>query len=510
MRHDQAIAAVEKLLPSLNTATDPGDVLIKYARAEKLTLAQLEKLAHVYNTAKTLNVMQKNADRGASFDLLDPSAVMSRYLDAPATSAMEPVKSGAEMEWIFEDGDKDTEVVKLAAHGFQAPAEDIEDLWGEPADEVVKSAADDQRALEHAFEVATRNLETAEQVAFDALEDARNLYNKVATALVYGDIEDYSDVEHDLARQRDGETALTYSRMFLKGAGLEKEASWDGHKRRNLALPSSEPWLHTLLDAADHMRAAQQAQLVVAEMRKEAESSAAVLDAPFKPAQMRKSEEKTDAWKKKQDELDNTHDYSKREKLKPEVARLKTDQENTVTELQRENRSVFTPKEVPGGDITSFVGDIIKQLEDRNGDTVSRMGDVMEKHVPKIPELMETVRPSTNKKQQQIDTGVLDTRMSAMLQRLMLTDPIISNADPNKVVSLATTLQGNAEDVSRDINLLRFALREGLQYDAVPPHTLDTFSKLQVNRDKHEGAVRDKNTANYDLRGKAPASKKKD
>jgi hypothetical protein len=104
--------------------------------------------------------------------------------------------------------------------------------------------------------------------------------------------------------------------------------------------------------------------------------------------------------------------------------------------------------------------------------------------------LIESMKPKSNKKQMTIDNAVTDVRTVTNLQRLMMTDPIIRDAEPEMVMSLYNTLQNANPEVARDPNLLRFALREALQYESVPLHTyrdlVEVEEKKQKSRDVME------------------------
>jgi hypothetical protein len=87
-----------------------------------------------------------------------------------------------------------------------------------------------------------------------------------------------------------------------------------------------------------------------------------------------------------------------------------------------------------------------------------------------------------NKRQKEVDIAADDVGRVTELQRLLLTDPIIGEADPDSVVSLYNTLAKANPEIVKDKNLLRFALREALQYDAVPLHTYKDLISMGKDR----------------------------
>jgi hypothetical protein len=81
MTHDAAVRTVVKLVPDIEKR-GAEKVLREYAVNEDLPPAQLEKLAQVFNTLRTVSHIDKASDRGSSIDLVDvPSLVVGYALD---------------------------------------------------------------------------------------------------------------------------------------------------------------------------------------------------------------------------------------------------------------------------------------------------------------------------------------------------------------------------------------------------------------------------------------------
>jgi hypothetical protein len=98
--------------------------------------------------------------------------------------------------------------------------------------------------------------------------------------------------------------------------------------------------------------------------------------------------------------------------------------------------------------------------------------------------LLDLLSPSSNKGQHAVDTAAEESTFQTTMHRLIVTDPIISEHDPNQVAELANTIRAASPDAARDINFMRFALREALQYDGVPTHTYADILGMQQNRSK--------------------------
>lgn len=78
MERDAAIHVVYNLRHALDAAEDPGEVLLKYASENDLSLAQLQKLAQVTNTHLSLE-QQGRDDRGATTKLVDTPSLSLKY-----------------------------------------------------------------------------------------------------------------------------------------------------------------------------------------------------------------------------------------------------------------------------------------------------------------------------------------------------------------------------------------------------------------------------------------------
>ena len=79
MTHDSAVRTIVSLVPKIEKSGSAADVLSNYAREEDLPPAQLEKLAQVYNTLRTVSHIEKAADRGSSVELLDVPTLVVGY-----------------------------------------------------------------------------------------------------------------------------------------------------------------------------------------------------------------------------------------------------------------------------------------------------------------------------------------------------------------------------------------------------------------------------------------------
>ena len=89
-----------------------------------------------------------------------------------------------------------------------------------------------------------------------------------------------------------------------------------------------------------------------------------------------------------------------------------------------------------------------------------------------------------NKGQQRVDEAAEQVQQITNLQRLLVSDPVISKADPDTVARIYTTILNTSPHVASDPGLLHFQMREMLQYGGVP---IDSAKQLAQT----ENAVQD-------------------
>lgn len=79
MTQKQQIQLLDSILPEIVKTNDPEGAMLKCARKHNLAPAQLEKLAQVFNTTKTIVGLTKQANRGDSFSIVNVPELVSKY-----------------------------------------------------------------------------------------------------------------------------------------------------------------------------------------------------------------------------------------------------------------------------------------------------------------------------------------------------------------------------------------------------------------------------------------------
>ena len=98
-----------------------------------------------------------------------------------------------------------------------------------------------------------------------------------------------------------------------------------------------------------------------------------------------------------------------------------------------------------------------------------------------------------------IDNDFSDTQTKVVLERLMHTDPILSEADPHIVLSLANSIREQSPHLAKDINAMRFALREAVQYNSLPTHTVKDIAGIEKAKVETAGDARALNKDKYQM-----------
>jgi hypothetical protein len=92
--------------------------------------------------------------------------------------------------------------------------------------------------------------------------------------------------------------------------------------------------------------------------------------------------------------------------------------------------------------------------------------------------------PSRNTGQELIDTRFNDARSIAVLQNLMTTDDVLSEADPDRLVEIYNTVRENAPGISRDANVMRVLLRSAVQHDGISTFDLKSWIDTESSKQK--------------------------
>lgn len=530
MNHQAIIEQLSVLAPKLKAAESPEAVLVKYASDRNLSPAQLERIGQVYNIAKTLNFMDKSANRGDSFRVLDTQKMMSdftafkpkqekeatnntdwnNWFDAPLSKAASSSNPDDINSWIdstekvakiveedgkytvySEDGDKrlskpgtKEEAVKRLRQveyfkkhkkantipNLLAMANDSEYASTETAEtaSLPKTAAE-QIKNELREETAFRfEMETSKQIMDDAAEEARKIASELLEMHRVNPLP-FAAMEHDAyycSEDTAGTKAATeFVANFFKSKGWELERHDFSKGMPKLARDRHNilPLFNSLLDqlelhksAAVYVEALEKKSVATETERGRRNKVDTDIDFP-------------ESGRGRRGNQDSDIDFPESEKgRRPSVIDLISGGKDEG----QSGKGVSKDDLNSARDITKGLAEMYYPSTYTNKQTNDYINNIL-----KAPE------PSgKNKRQKEVDVAADDVGRVTELQRLLLTDPIIGEADPDTVVSLYNTLAKANPEIVKDKNLLRFALREALQYDAVPLHTYKDLISMGKDR----------------------------
>ena len=525
MNHQQAIEVLESLLPRMKEEGRPEQVLLKYASDRNLAPAQLEKMAQIYNTAATLTYLEKSEDRGGSFHVIDTPPLLqeyTRYTPVEKAASETPETPGAHNPLRF------PRPMEKAASAVDELLASLEPE-GPSASKLRQLEEWQKQASEREQEMLLEFIDTTgyriNEGAAGILKIARG-DNEASREVLEGDIMYLAgpesgawaveriwgaplDLDMDkVASERDFSEELRTDPLRLEALGclrdmLEKRAELEVAVKYGESLGKSASFF-------------QEGDTVLAQDRN---NYGTVVSDREDKAFVRFVNNETGAVESKWLPHDilrlerNAGDTGKKYNPRKGGGGQGSSAESRFDQALNQARSeVFgggeTPPESAGADEPKDDPEIhLPPLVARGEPNLKGIDDLTNwinnkrEKTPWTPIgqvrgiLRDSDKPSINRSQMKVDESRGETERSLVLARLMQVDPIISEADPEMVQELYNTLQEASPEYVRDPAKLRMALREAVQYESVPLHTLkeiaDTRKTLAQARN-FEGELSDR------------------
>jgi hypothetical protein len=453
----EVISYLEDVLPEIKRTRDPEGSLLKFAQDRNLAPAMLEKLAHVYNSAKTINFLEKAANRGDSFHVVDADALLKQF----TSTAPEKAATADHSEWFDRPQTKASSLTYKIADRFPRTPENPEVLAEASISEPVPTS---KRAARRELEVSQINAQAYDQVLFDLAEDVYEKSARIAEQMRATPDFNFSQFEAGALLLTGGSVkeALTHvSNRLTRRHFAHKRASG----------PGDAVFLNAERDLLASVRQLQEAV--------ELEKSAKSLAGEFHKAATALVEPGMETQRSTESQAAGLGAQRARPS-RPETAR-------------EEKESAPAKAEAPA---SSGIGSLIRSIS-----------------IPKSPlhpvsmvrSLAMEALPTRNVGQEQVDQDFSDTQSKVVLERLMHSDPILSEADPHTVVSLANSIREQSPHLAKDINAMRFALREAVQYNALPTHTVKDIAGIEKTKGEVEDTRRSINKDKYQIGFKSKA-----
>ena len=148
----------------------------------------------------------------------------------------------------------------------------------------------------------------------------------------------------------------------------------------------------------------------------------------------------------------------------------------------------------------------VDDIADTISDILDVGGDRLDNFTDRGKALMEG--PHANDKQKAVDNAAEDTDLGNSFAEAIVSDPILREADQNELARHFATIAKASPDAAADPNLLRFHLREALQYQGVDPATFQNLAKTQETLLKNEEKTQHSKKDRWESGG-SPRSPKK-
>lgn len=498
MNQRETINLLNSIMPDIISSKDPEGTMLKCAEAHNLSPAQLEKLGQTFNTAKTIVGLEKQANRGDSFKIVDVPSLISKYAtySPEKTLSNKSKKVHEKVDSLFEndmDGwgacltttksastlpDLQTEVFAQIASGVVDDTDQEVSLVNFSSDRDVWQWNKSASAVQVAGGYRDLNLakETIDQLLFEIPMDISEKCASIKAKLTPDEgrwaeaAEDITDIMGEKAA-----SVIAAVEQYFKNVHHSYESYEDFSKRafvRNLACDR-----HGIIKLAGEIAELQEM------LEKVAMPQVAQLISPAQVVALNQLAAQLPPTPGGSASPAGTSALSAPTPSGSSTAVDDADDEDEDTLPRGKNEEVELPIK-PAEDISALLeamgpgakGLLSLQQEDM----------LNTKPVKELDALLSYIGPKSDTRAKLIDKALLQAKMDTTLQQLMLSDEVIAAADPEEVQSLFRTLADLSPTLASDPGKMGPALKEALQYGSVPINILSDVSKLEGQIMKNE------------------------
>ena len=483
---------IDDVTPRIRQSGNARAELLKFANEKNLSPAELEAMGQLFNTAKTIKHLEKSANRGETFPIIDVPDMVDEYLQVEKKAALND-------EWFrMTETNGGLERFPDDIFALNAPktVEDSSDeVLGVFPQAKAATVTPDPKAAR--LEIDKLGIEQAglNQAIFDANEDNRDICVKWARQFRQFPNMDFARLEADAIKLYgdSAKTATTKIATYIEGQNHIKLArAQDGGQDRlvdtrhgftqavrefldrDASIKSMTEKFAANLARIEGSRSIIK-QAITAEPPPKVESEKGEKEAPLNSGAKPKSNFKKDDREEKGDKSEK----DKKDKEMPlgQVGRP-PNPDGPDWKATPSEKSPF--KTVPD--------QLFSYLEPAK----NRWSALAEK----------ALTGGFNSDQAHVDQSHQDAQSAALLQNLLTTDEVLSEADPEKVVSAYNTIRQTSPGLAGDINVMRMALRSAIQHDGLDPSSIKGFADTELSRQKVEKGIKEK--ADQEYKNKAP------
>ena len=490
MNQRETINLLNSIMPDIISSKDPEGTMLKCAEAHNLSPAQLEKLGQTFNTAKTIVGLEKQANRGDSFKIVDVPSLISKYAtySPEKTLSNKSKKVHEKVDSLFDDADGWGACLTTTKSASALP-----DLSKLVFDQIASGTVDDTDQEEMQIDISDRSntwqwnksastksliegtyemglaQDTIDQLLFEipmeitekcasikykltpddgrwaeAAEDITDILGEKSAAVIAAVEEYFENVHHSYDTYED----------FSKRA-FTRNLACDRHGIIKLAKEIAE-----LQDMFEKVSTQQPVVIVPA-----APAQAAPVVVPATPPAVaqpnRRNRNRAQAQRGNAPAAGGNAVPSNTNNDKDAPKKSKEDEGED-----------YTPK--PVEDITALI-----DAMSANKFALEQEDILNTKPVKELEALLNYIGPKSDTRAKTIDNAIRQAQMDTTLQQLMLSDDVISEADPAEVRELFNTIASVSPTLATDPGKMGPALKEALQYGSVPVNILADVSKLE-------------------------------
>lgn len=486
MTQKENIRLIEKCLPDIVETQDPEGVLLKCARDNNLSQAQLERVGQCFNTMITLTGLEKAAHRGSSFSILDVPTLVQKYLEyVPALHK----KASCEPATIVQDSYEPAAVVRNELPDFieqerMEPWKDYFDTTRQEAKSAlhrINKEASEVRQEYSSIAIEARQLHT--RTADEIVKISRDLYHNFGM----GRSNAWAEIEEDTVdiMGKAASVPINYMRKYL------------ADKSSKVEFASLEKKAFRVFSEDRHN--------AVARMEKLAELLGTVCeaDALYKQALNEANPENDSPEEEPPKKAYNPVDDILAGKLRGTAATVNDtthEQEETTQGNGKSNGKSNT------GANTNTKGTARTALTLNDIDTIPQafqyfreglastgsdlrtgyqsVGSLLPSTHPGAVlglagEVYDKIKPNSLAAQKYVDKAMQGYKAEGTLIQLMLKDPIISQYSGEEVQSIYNTIYALNPEFAQDPNLIGPVIKEALQYGSVPRQMVNQLSEIR-------------------------------
>ena len=457
------IRLLNSIMPEIAETRNPEAVLLKCAKAHNLTPAMLEKLGHVFNTTKTLVGLEKMANRGDSFSIVNVPEMVSKYTtyDPSAPLTVEDKKVHQKVEKLTKYAGENAQWREIINSGMQKAAGANDWIFESPKElpdmgALLREAMNDrggdlvfQNADEGEWKEIDMGIATPMDVTFDKAASAnierkpmyevRPIYKEAANALEDAILEGKANIMEKYAALR----------SYVEWT----PSVWTEIAEDAVSVMGKEAAVKAIKDAEEYMEG-RMCRVPAFDIEKMA----------FFPALPRDRHDKVDLLL----EAD-------------EISKMVKQAEAELAELE-ETFEGYT-KEVKGL-VNIKTNELLEGIQNPNEKSAmfKVLPDMMtgaKNTWDTVGTVSELMGSSSGARQKKIDKAVQTAARDATLQRLMLTDDIIREADPYEVQDIYHAIADLSPSLANNPVLMSTLIKESLQYGALPIQTIKDIANVE-------------------------------